>query len=163
MSEATLILAGVAKAYNAGRPNAVQVLQDVSLHVAPGEVVALVAPSGAGKSTLMRMVCGNYLASSGFIRVGDLDVAQAAPRQIIALRRETLGYVSQFLRVIPRVAAIDVVAEPLLERGPDGHPLMDPDAARAVVEGVEQPRLLFVSCRYDATVEIGKEGCRAYS
>ena len=49
--------------------------------------------------------------------VGDLDVARAAPREIIRLRRETLGYVSQFLRVVPRVPTLDVVAEPLLVLG----------------------------------------------
>jgi alpha-D-ribose 1-methylphosphonate 5-triphosphate synthase subunit PhnL len=65
----------------------------------------------------MRMVWGNYLAASGSIRVGELDVVRATPRQIIALRRETLGYVSQFLRVVPRVPTLDVVAEPLLNLG----------------------------------------------
>jgi alpha-D-ribose 1-methylphosphonate 5-triphosphate synthase subunit PhnL len=103
----------------------IPVMQNAQLSVAAGECVGLIGASGAGKSTLMRMVWGNYLASSGFIRVGDLDVAQAAPRQIIALRRETLGYVSQFLRVVPRVATLDVVAEPLLALG------VCADAARA--------------------------------
>jgi alpha-D-ribose 1-methylphosphonate 5-triphosphate synthase subunit PhnL len=65
----------------------------------------------------MRMVYGNYLAAGGRLMVGGLDVARAAPREIIALRRETLGYVSQFLRVVPRVPARDVVAEPLLALG----------------------------------------------
>jgi alpha-D-ribose 1-methylphosphonate 5-triphosphate synthase subunit PhnL len=92
----------------------IPVMRDAALSVAQGECVALVGASGAGKSTLMRMVYGNYLADSGVIRVGDLDVAQAAPREVIALRRETLGYVSQFLRVVPRVPTLDVVAEPLL-------------------------------------------------
>jgi alpha-D-ribose 1-methylphosphonate 5-triphosphate synthase subunit PhnL len=93
------------------------VMADANLHVRPGECVGLIGASGAGKSTLMRMVWGNYLAAGGFIRVGSLDVARAAPRQIIALRRQTLGYVSQFLRVVPRVPTIDVVAEPLLNLG----------------------------------------------
>lgn len=97
----------------------IPVMRDAALHVAPGECVALVGASGAGKSTLMRMVYGNYLADSGMIRVGDLDVARAAPREVIALRRETLGYVSQFLRVVPRVPILDVVAEPLLALGHD--------------------------------------------
>jgi alpha-D-ribose 1-methylphosphonate 5-triphosphate synthase subunit PhnL len=56
--------------------------------------------------------------------VGGVDVAKAAPRDILALRRETLGYVSQFLRVVPRVPTLDVVAEPLLAVG------VTPDAAR---------------------------------
>jgi len=95
----------------------IPVMTNASLHVRPGECVGLIGASGAGKSTLMRMVWGNYLAGAGVIRVGSLDVAQAQPRQIIRLRRETLGYVSQFLRVVPRVPTLDVVAEPLRNLG----------------------------------------------
>ena len=92
---------------------AIPVMQGAALTVTPGECVGLTGASGAGKSTLMRMIWGNYLAASGSIMVGDTDVATAQPRQIIALRRATLGYVSQFLRVVPRVPTLDVVAEPL--------------------------------------------------
>jgi alpha-D-ribose 1-methylphosphonate 5-triphosphate synthase subunit PhnL len=95
----------------------IPVMAGAALTVAPGECVGLSGPSGAGKSTLMRMVYGNYLAAGGRLIVGGLDVARAEPREIIALRRETLGYVSQFLRVVPRVPALDVVAEPLLALG----------------------------------------------
>lgn len=95
----------------------IPVMRGASLKVAAGECVALVGASGAGKSTLMRMIYGNYLTASGRIMVGNLDVASAAPREIIQLRRETLGYVSQFLRVVPRVSTLDVVAEPLLSTG----------------------------------------------
>lgn len=95
----------------------IPVMVGASLQVAPGECVALVGASGAGKSTLMRMIYGNYLTASGRIMVGDVDVASAAPREIIQLRRRTLGYVSQFLRVVPRVSTLDVVAEPLLATG----------------------------------------------
>jgi len=95
----------------------IEVMRGAELAVRPGECVALVGASGAGKSTLMRMIWGNYLAAAGEIRVGDTDVARAAPRDILALRRETLGYVSQFLRVVPRVPTLDVVAEPLLALG----------------------------------------------
>ncbi len=95
----------------------IEVMCDANLTVAPGECVGLIGASGSGKSTLMRMVWGNYLAASGRIIVGDVDVAAAAPREIIALRRRTLGYVSQFLRVVPRVPTVDVVAEPLLTLG----------------------------------------------
>ncbi len=97
----------------------IPVMRDAALSVAAGECVALTGASGSGKSTLMRMVYGNYLADHGMIRVGDVDVARAAPREIIALRRETLGYVSQFLRVVPRVPTVEVVAEPLLALGHD--------------------------------------------
>ena len=92
----------------------IEVVGDASLSAAPGECVGLVGASGAGKSTLMRMIYGNYLAAAGRIVVGGVDVARAAPREVLALRRETLGYVSQFLSVVPRVATLDVVAEPLL-------------------------------------------------
>jgi alpha-D-ribose 1-methylphosphonate 5-triphosphate synthase subunit PhnL len=95
----------------------IPVMAGANLTVEPGECVGLTGQSGAGKSTLMRMVWGNYLAAGGSIMVGHTDVATAEPRQIIALRRETLGYVSQFLRVVPRVPTLDVVAEPLLALG----------------------------------------------
>lgn len=95
----------------------IEVISDVSFHVAPGECVALTGASGAGKSTLMRMIYGNYLTQSGSIRIGDLDIVQAEPREVIALRREVLGYVSQFLRVVPRVPTLDVVADPLRALG----------------------------------------------
>lgn len=103
----------------------IPVMADAALNVAPGECLGLTGRSGSGKSTLMRMIYGNYLAASGSIRIGDLDVATANPRQIIRLRRETLGYVSQFLRVVPRVPTLDVVADPLLQLG------ATPEAARA--------------------------------
>ncbi|EDZ46986.1 phosphonate C-P lyase system protein PhnL [Rhodobacterales bacterium Y4I] len=95
----------------------IPVMQKASLSVKPGECVGLIGASGAGKSTLMRVIYGNYLAASGSVVVGGVDVAKAEPREILALRRETLGYVSQFLRVVPRVPTLDVVAEPLLAVG----------------------------------------------
>lgn len=95
----------------------IPVMERATLTVKPGECVGLVGASGAGKSTLMRLIYGNYLAASGSIMVGDTDVAKAEPREILELRRKTLGYVSQFLRVVPRVPALDVVAEPLLAVG----------------------------------------------
>jgi len=91
----------------------IPVMRGASIAVDAGECVALVGASGAGKSTLMRMIYGNYTAQAGRILVGEVDVASAPPRDILALRRETLGYVSQFLRVVPRVPTIDVVSEPL--------------------------------------------------
>ncbi len=101
------------------------VLTGADLEVSAGECVGLTGASGSGKSTLMRMVWGNYRTDQGSVVVGDLDLAKAEPREIIALRRDTLGYVSQFLRVVPRVPTIEVVAEPLLNLG------MAEDAARA--------------------------------
>lgn len=94
-----------------------RVMEGAALTVAPGECVALTGASGAGKSTLMRMIWGNYRTDEGTIRVAGTTVSGAEPREIIALRRGTLGYVSQFLRVLPRVPTLDVVAEPLLSLG----------------------------------------------
>ena len=98
------------------------VLRDIDLSVNAGECVVLTGPSGAGKSTLMRSLYGNYRADAGQILIrhrGEMtDIARADPRAILAVRRETLGYVSQFLRVVPRVSALDIVAEQA--RGGDG-------------------------------------------
>jgi len=100
---------------------ALPVLQDVALSVAPGECLALVGPSGAGKSTLLRALYGNYRPQSGSIRIRHrdawLELVNAEPRTTLDVRRRTLGFVSQFLRVIPRVATVDVVAEPMLRLG----------------------------------------------
>jgi alpha-D-ribose 1-methylphosphonate 5-triphosphate synthase subunit PhnL len=97
------------------------VLKDVSLAVHPGECVVLGDPSGAGKSTLLRAVYGNYLAQTGRIRVRHrgrvVDMIGAAPRLVLEIRRHTIGYVSQFLRVIPRVPTDQVVAGTLRARG----------------------------------------------
>lgn len=92
----------------------IPVMSGASFDVRSGECVALVGPSGAGKSSLLRLIYGNYRCDSGSIRIRAeerwVDIVQAEPRTIIALRRQTIGYVSQFLRVIPRVSAISVVA-----------------------------------------------------
>lgn len=97
------------------------VVSDVSFSAGPGECVALGGPSGAGKSSLLKMIYGNYRCDAGAIRVRDggevVDVARAAPRRIVALRRTALGYVSQFLRVIPRVGALEIVAASGRESG----------------------------------------------
>ena len=86
-----------------------------------GRLLYFMGPSGAGKSSILKMIFGNYRCDGGTIVVRHLgttvDVASAEPRQILSVRRDTIGYVSQFLRAVPRVAAIDVVAEPLLNAG----------------------------------------------
>lgn len=104
------------------------VVEGVRFEVEDGECVVLGGPSGAGKSSILKMVYGNYAVDSGQIllrhRGENVDLATADPRTVLALRRDSIGYVSQFLRTVPRVSALDVVAEPLTIRG------VDKDAAR---------------------------------
>jgi alpha-D-ribose 1-methylphosphonate 5-triphosphate synthase subunit PhnL len=99
----------------------IPVLAGLDLQLSAGECVALSGSSGAGKSTLMRSLYGNYRAESGRILIRHhgamVDLASADPRTVVAIRHDTLGYVSQFLRVVPRVPALDVVAEVLIGRG----------------------------------------------
>ena len=104
------------------------VFRDLDLEVERGRCVVLTGPSGAGKSTLLRSLYGNYLPDRGRVMIrhddGFIDLVTAPPRLVLSARRRTLGYVSQFLRVIPRIPAIDLVAEPLMTTG------LDRDAAR---------------------------------
>jgi alpha-D-ribose 1-methylphosphonate 5-triphosphate synthase subunit PhnL len=97
------------------------VVDGVSFDVEAGECVVLGGPSGVGKSSILKMVYGNYGVDSGQIllaRNGEMvDLASANPRETLELRRNVIGYVSQFLRTVPRVSALDVVAEPLVARG----------------------------------------------
>ena len=97
------------------------VVRGVSFHVKPGECVVLSGPSGAGKSSILKMIFGNYRCDGGRIGIRHqgtvIDLATAEPRQVLSVRRLTIGYVSQFLRAVPRVATLDVVAEPLIANG----------------------------------------------
>lgn len=97
------------------------VVAGVSFDVAAGECVVLGGPSGVGKSSILKMVYGNYGVDWGIILLARdgamIDLAAATPRQTLELRRDVVGYVSQFLRTVPRVSALDVVAEPLVARG----------------------------------------------
>lgn len=105
------------------------VVENVDFQVAAGECVVLGGPSGAGKSSILKMVWGNYAVDRGAVRLaapgGVVDLATADPREILALRRTTMGYVSQFLRAVPRVPTLDVVTEPALAQG------LAEDAAKA--------------------------------
>ena len=107
-----------------------QVLNQVDMQVSAGECVVLDGPSGMGKSTLLKLMYANYRATSGRIEVQQadgrlLELTQASPRELVRMRRDTMGYVSQFLRVIPRVSALDVVAEPLIEDGAEQAPAIE--------------------------------------
>ncbi|WPD76703.1 phosphonate C-P lyase system protein PhnL [Dickeya fangzhongdai] len=99
------------------------VLHQASLTVAAGECVVLHGHSGSGKSTLLRSLYANYQPDSGHVwvrhREAWVDLVTAPARQVLAVRRDTIGWVSQFLRVIPRIPTLEVVMQPLLERGED--------------------------------------------
>jgi len=99
----------------------IPVFQDLTLQVAAGECVVLAGESGVGKSTLMRSIFGNYLPTQGAVKVWHdgayVDITKVSPHEVLEVRRRTLGYVSQFLRVIPRVPTLQLVMEPLLENG----------------------------------------------
>lgn len=146
-ADAPLVMRGVEKTFVLHVQGGVRlpVLKGVSLAVGAGECVVLVDPSGSGKSTLLRSIYGNYKPQAGQILVRHgaetVDIVSASPRRILDVRRRTLGYVSQFLRVIPRVPAEDVVAEPLreqgIERGEARH------RARAMLERLRIPDRLW--------------------
>src|ERR1700732_2878855 len=97
------------------------IVAGVDFSVAAGQCVVLAGPSGAGKSSILKMIFGNYRCDGGRIGIrhegAQIDLAKAEPRQILSVRRTTTGYVSQFLRAVPRVPTIDVVAEPLIANG----------------------------------------------
>jgi len=105
------------------------VLKSVTFDVRAGECAVLDGPSGVGKSSILKMIFGNYRADAGSILMRDVrewvDVASAPPRRVLHLRQSSIGYVSQFLRTIPRVGALDIVAAAARDNG------IAPDKARA--------------------------------
>jgi alpha-D-ribose 1-methylphosphonate 5-triphosphate synthase subunit PhnL len=124
MTQALLQIHGVAKRFTLHNQNGVElaVLGEANMEVRAGECVVLDGPSGMGKSTLLKMIYANYRTSAGSIWIrlpgrAPIDVTTASPHELVRLRKESIGYVSQFLRVIPRVSALDVVAEALLDDG----------------------------------------------
>ena len=120
-----LVVSDVAKSFVMHLRDGIRlsVVSGVSFSVKAGECAVLGGPSGAGKSSILKMLYGNYAVDAGQIIVSHdgalVDIAAAGPRTVLAVRRRTIGYVSQFLRTVPRVSALDVVAEPLTERGED--------------------------------------------
>jgi alpha-D-ribose 1-methylphosphonate 5-triphosphate synthase subunit PhnL len=124
-----LELSGVCKTFTMHLQGGLRlpVFHDVNFVVAAGQCVVLTGPSGAGKSSILKVIYGNYRCDEGsvLVAVGDevVDIARAKPRQILSVRRRALGYVTQFLRAVPRVSALDIVAEAL--------PSVPREAARA--------------------------------
>ncbi|OIP84094.1 MAG: ABC transporter [Rhodobacterales bacterium CG2_30_65_12] len=119
MSEPVLALEGVEKVYNRGKPGEVSVLRGASLAIAPGEVVALVAPSGAGKSTLLHISGLLDTPDAGRVRIAGEDMTRAADRARTAVRRERVGFVYQFHHLLPEFTALENVVLPQLANGVD--------------------------------------------
>lgn len=117
MSEPVLELKGIAKTYNKGKPNAVEVLRDVDLTVAEGELVALVAPSGAGKSTLLHISGLLDVADSGELRICGRGMTGLSDRRRTAVRRQEVGFVYQFHHLLPEFTALENIILPQLANG----------------------------------------------
>jgi alpha-D-ribose 1-methylphosphonate 5-triphosphate synthase subunit PhnL len=149
MDERTILLQaiGLAKVFTLHNQGGIRlpVFDGLEMTLQAGDCLAIVGPSGAGKSSLIRCLYGNYLPQRGRILVrhrGTLvDLAAAHPQKVIEIRRESVGFVSQFLRAIPRVPALDVVAEPLVARGVDAGEARE--AAAAVLARLNIPRRLW--------------------
>ncbi len=97
--------------------------RNISFGVNEGEALGIKGPSGAGKTTILKCLYRTYLPSSGTAVYaslkGEVDLLNAPEQSILELRRQEIGYVAQFLRVIPRVSALQIVAEELLLKGWD--------------------------------------------
>ncbi|MCR9138338.1 MAG: phosphonate C-P lyase system protein PhnL [Alphaproteobacteria bacterium] len=118
-----LVVSEVAKSFTMHLRDGIRlpVVSNVTFALSAGECAVLGGPSGIGKSSILKMLYGNYSVDAGQVLVTHdgrtVDLASADPREVLTIRRDVIGYVSQFLRTVPRVAAVDVVAEPLLSQG----------------------------------------------
>ena len=117
MNDLTLAVAGITKAYNTGKPNAVTVLQGVDLQVKKGEIVALVAPSGAGKSTLLHIAGLLDTPDAGTVAIGGRDMTRLGDRNRTAVRRAEVGFIYQFHHLLPEFTAMENIVLPQLANG----------------------------------------------
>jgi lipoprotein-releasing system ATP-binding protein len=117
MNDPVLRLSGISKAYNPGKPNEVHVLRDINLEVAPGEVVALVAPSGAGKSTLLHIAGLLDTADSGTVEIAGDDLTGQSDRKRTGVRRADVGFIYQFHHLLPEFTALENIVLPQLANG----------------------------------------------
>lgn len=117
MSDVTLKLDDLKKGYNRGKPNEVQVLHGVSLQVAKGEVVALVAPSGAGKSTLLHIAGLLDSPDAGRVEIAGEDLTKLSDRKRTAVRRNDVGFIYQFHHLLPEFSALENIVLPQLANG----------------------------------------------
>jgi len=119
---------------------------NVSFAVEPGSLSALIGPTGVGKSSVLKCLYRTYLPSAGRLlfrtAIGEtVDLAQASEHDVLALRKHEIGFVTQFLHCLPRKAAVDVVAEPLLVRGATRAEARD--SARGLLDALNVPERLW--------------------
>lgn len=119
MNDLTLDVQGLKKAYNHGKPNEVQVLRGVSMQVAKGEVVALVAPSGSGKSTLLHIAGLLDTPDAGTVAIAGEDLTKLGDRKRTAVRRNDVGFIYQFHHLLPEFTALENIVLPQLANGID--------------------------------------------
>tara|TARA_R110000782_G_scaffold25984_2_gene67061 strand:- start:2416 stop:3099 length:684 start_codon:yes stop_codon:yes gene_type:complete len=117
MNDPVLRLSGIDKAYNPGLPNEVNVLRGIDLTVAPGEVVALVAPSGAGKSTLLHIAGLLDTPDSGTVEIAGTDMTGESDRKRTGVRRRDVGFIYQFHHLLPEFSALENIVLPQLANG----------------------------------------------
>lgn len=128
MGEAVLNVSGLTKSFQMHHlDNTLHAFKNVNFELGKGEFVLLKGPNGVGKSTLLRTIYRTYLPVKGKVLFhsarGEIDLASAADIDVALLRAEEIGFVTQFLIARPRVAAEEIVAEPLRLAG------MAPDEA----------------------------------
>lgn len=96
--------------------------ENINLTLKQGKFLSLFGPSGSGKSSILKTLFRTYTATKGNIifyknNGSKIDIANACESEILKLRKDDIGYVSQFLQILPRVSAVDIVAEQLISKG----------------------------------------------
>lgn len=117
MSDASLVLDGIEKSYNLGKPNEINVLRGASARIERGEIVGLIAPSGAGKSTLLQIAGLLDTADAGRVEIGGEVATGASDRARTTARRAKVGFVYQFHHLLPEFSAVENIVLPQLAHG----------------------------------------------
>ena len=107
------------KAYRLGKIE-VQALRGLNMEVNSGEFIAIIGPSGSGKTTLLNILGGLDVATAGTVRIGNTDVTDMSPTQLVDYRRETVGHIFQTLNLIPTLTAAENIELPMIALGVSG-------------------------------------------